>query len=133
MLGGAMFVQDLDPVHNVNPPADIEAVLSKRYRSEVNSFWLADGAGAFPAINVMVNGSLAYVHYFPKEPHPGYASVGGTLGLNPEEDTAFFHDNTKEKFQIMNEAVVPFSDALKAAQEFAVSKSIPKCIQWNEL
>jgi hypothetical protein len=33
----------------------------------------------------------------------------------------------------MNEAGVPFSDALKAAQEFAISKSMPKCIQWNEL
>jgi hypothetical protein len=99
MLGGAMFVQDLDSVHNVNPPADIEAVLSKRYRSEVNSFWLADGAGAFPAINIMVNGSLAYVHYFPKEPHPGYASVGGTLGLNPEEDTAFFMTIRRRNFK----------------------------------
>lgn len=87
----------------------------------------------FPAINIMVNGDLAHVHYFPKERHPGYASVGGALGLSPEEDTEFFHDNTQETIQIMNDSMVSFSDALKAAQEFAISKSMPKCIQWDEL
>jgi hypothetical protein len=128
-----MFVQDLDSVHNVEKPAEIDAALSRRHRAGINSFWLADGAGTFPAINIMVNGDLAYIHYCPKKRHPGYASVGGALGLSPEGDTEFFHDNTKEAFQIMNDSVVPFSDALKAAQEFAISKSIPRCIQWSEL
>jgi hypothetical protein len=123
----------LESVHNVETPADIDAILSKRYRLRINSFWVADSAGAFPAINIMVNGDLAYVHYFPKDQHPGYASVGGALGLNPEEDTDFFHDNAQETFPIMNDSVVPFSDALKVVQGFAISKSIPKCVQWNEL
>jgi hypothetical protein len=128
-----MFVQDFDSTHNVENPADIEAVLSRRHRTGVNSFWLGQRAGGFPAINIMVNGNLAYVHYFPKEDHPGFASVGGSLGLNPEGDTIFFHDNTEETCPIMNDAVVPFSDALKAAQEFAVSNARPKCLQWDSL
>jgi hypothetical protein len=32
----------------------------------------------------------------------------------------------------MNEQVVEFSDAMKVAQEFAVSPSMPKCIRWFE-
>src|SRR5258708_1335316 len=108
-----MFIQDLQSCHDVGSPAEIDAVLSKRDRAGANSFWIGRVAGGFPALNIMVNGGLAYVHYFPKEDHAGYASVGGSLGLMPEGDTAFFHDKTEEAVQIMNEAVVPFSDALK--------------------
>ena len=128
-----MFIQDLESTHDVERPADINACLSKRNRAGVNSFWIGRVAGGFPALNIMVNGGLAYVHYFPKEDHAGYASVGGSLGLVPEGDTAFFHDNTEEPVQIMNVSVVPFSDALKAVQEFAVSNAMPKCIQWDSL
>jgi hypothetical protein len=71
-----MFVQEFDSTHNVNNPADIEAVLSKRHRTGVNSFWSGQRAAGFPAIAIMVNGDLAHVHYFPKEGHPGVASVG---------------------------------------------------------
>jgi len=33
----------------------------------------------------------------------------------------------------MNEAVVPFRDALKAAQEFAISATKPRSIRWESL
>jgi hypothetical protein len=33
----------------------------------------------------------------------------------------------------MNEAVVPFSEALRVAQEFAISSARPKCIPWDSL
>jgi hypothetical protein len=33
----------------------------------------------------------------------------------------------------MNEAVVSFWDALKAAQEFAISGTMPKSIRWDSL
>jgi hypothetical protein len=38
-----------------------------------------------------------------------------------------------EKAWILDGAVVPFSDALKAAQEFAISETMPRSIQWFEL
>jgi hypothetical protein len=81
----------------------------------------------------MVNGDIAYVHYFPKEGHPGLASVGNLPGLRSGDFTEFFPSTSKEPFDIMNEAILSFSEALRAAQEFAVSKTIPKCIQWNSL
>ncbi len=54
-------------------------------------------------------------------------------GLPKGGDTIFFPDTAIEPTWIMNEAVVPFSDALKAAQEFAISRAMPKCIRWNSL
>jgi hypothetical protein len=128
-----VFIQDFDSAHNVENPADIEAILSKRHRTGINSFWLGQSAGGFPAINIMVNGDLACVHYFPKEHDAGFTSVGGSLGLSPEGDTVFFDNNTNEACPIMNDSVVPFSEALKAAQEFAISKTMPTCMQWFEL
>jgi hypothetical protein len=47
--------------------------------------------------------------------------------------TNFFDGPGDEPFDILNEAVVPFAEALKVAQEFAVSKEMPKCIPWNSL
>jgi hypothetical protein len=54
-------------------------------------------------------------------------------GFETGEETVFFPDDSDEPLRIVNEAVVRFSDALEAAQEFAVSAEMPKSIQWSEL
>ena len=84
-------------------------------------------------MNILANGELAYVHFFPREGHPGLASVGALPNLRPGEDMVFFLYNSREPIEVMNESVIAFSDALKAAQEFAISKSLPKCIRWRSL
>lgn len=70
-----MRIEDFESEHDVTRPGDMTAALSKRDGRGINSFWLSHGAEEFPAINIMVKGDLAYVHYFPKHRHPGYASV----------------------------------------------------------
>jgi hypothetical protein len=128
-----MRIQDYDAVCNATGPAEIETALNRHYGAGRNAFWLSHGAELFPAINIMVKGDLAYVHYFPKEAHPGFASVGRLPGLRPNGDAMFFMSSSDEPVEITNGAVVPFSDALKVAQEFAISATLPKCIQWFEL
>jgi hypothetical protein len=128
-----MKIQDYDTVRNVTSPAEIEAALRTRHGAGRNAFWLSHASKESPAINIMVMGDLAYVHYFPARRNPGCASIGAVPGLEPGEETIFFPDDTDEPLEIMNEAVVRFSDALKAAQEFAISDAMPSCIQWSEL
>jgi hypothetical protein len=128
-----MRIQDYDSVCDVTSPADIAAALSKCHGAGRNAFWLSHGTELFPAVNIMVNEDLAHVHYFPEERHPGFASVGKLPGLRRDGDTVFFMNSSDEPVEIMNAAVVPFSDALKAAQEFAISRTMPKCIQWDSL
>jgi hypothetical protein len=128
-----MKVEDYHTAWNITKPADIEVALSKRHGAGRNAFWLSHGSNEFPAINIMVNGDLAYVHYFPEAHHPGFASVGTVPSLKSGRDTDFFLSNSNEPLGIMNEAVVCFSDALKAAQEFAIFPALPKSIQWSEL
>lgn len=128
-----MRIEDYNTVWNVTSPADVEVALTIRHGAGRNAFWLSHGSDKSPAINIMVRGDLAYVHYFPKDRHPGFASIGTVPSLSLGGDTSFFPDNTEETFEILNEAVVQFADALKVAQEFAVSPELPKSIQWSEL
>jgi hypothetical protein len=128
-----MRIEDYDTVWNATSSADIEAALRKRHGAGCNAFWLTHGNKKSPAINIMVKGDLAYVHYFPEGRHPGFASVGTVSSLISGGDTIFYPDDTDDTFEIVNEAVVRFSDALKVAQEFAVSPALPKSIQWSEL
>jgi Immunity protein Imm1 len=125
-----MRIQDYDSVCDVTTPADIERALSKRHTGH-NEFWLSDGTKLHPAMSILVNGDLACIDYFPTEGHPGFVSVGSPPSDGPN-DVVFFVSPT-EKIWIDSGAVVPFSDALKAAQEFSVSTAMPKCIDWESL
>jgi hypothetical protein len=127
-----MRIQDYDSVCDVTRPADIEAALSKRHGGGINSFWLSHGAERYPAINIMVRGGLASVHYLPKDRDAGFVSVAKVPGPRPDETSTFFVGPT-EKIWVRNGELVPFSDALKVAQEFATSATMPRCIQWFEL
>jgi hypothetical protein len=127
-----MRIEDYDSVRDVVSSQEIEAALSKRHSNGMNSFWLTDGEKEFPYINILAKGGLAYVHYFPREGHPGFASVAKVPVDEPRETSVFFLYPT-EKVWILNGAVVPFSDALKAAKEFSITTAMPKSIQWFEL
>jgi hypothetical protein len=116
-----MKIQDYYAVWDVMNPADVEAALSKRHRSGRNAFLLSHG-----------NSDLAYVHFCPRQQHPGFAASGMVPNLKTGGETVFFPDDTEEPLEMMNEQVVSFSDALKVAQEFAVSAAMPKSIQWIE-
>ncbi len=69
-----MKIEDYDSVCEAANPQEIEAALSKRHDNGMNSFWLTDGKRDFPYINILAKGDLAYVHYFPEERHPVFAS-----------------------------------------------------------
>jgi hypothetical protein len=127
-----MRIEDYESKCDLTAPADIAAALSKRYGGR-NTFWLFHGNEQRPELNILVSGDLAYAHFFPKEGHPGYRSVGTLQNLRPGEDTVFFLYNSREPVEIMNEAIIPFSDALRGAQEFAISKTFPKSIRWSSL
>jgi hypothetical protein len=127
-----MRIEDFDSKHDVTSPTEIAAALSKRDRRGINSFWLSHGAEERLYIQIMVKGELAYVHYFPKHRHPGFQSVAKAPGPRPNETSIFFlYPN--ERVWVLNSTLIPFSDALKVAQEFAISTAMPKCIRWNSL
>jgi hypothetical protein len=127
-----MRIEDHDSIHDTNDPKQIAKILHKRFGNGCNSFMLSHGDERHPVINLLANGDLAYLCYWPDEDHPGYNSIGGREGLNPDGQTSFFLTELTPH-EMPNLFVVSFSDALKAAQEFAVSKGLPKSIPWEEL
>jgi hypothetical protein len=127
-----MRIEDYDSVCDATNPADIEAALSKRCDGGINAFWLTHGDKEFPTIGILVKGSLANVHYIPRDRDAGFVSVADVSGPSPAETCVFFVRPT-EKIWIRDDAVIPFSDALKVAHEFSISATIPKCIQWFKL
>ena len=128
-----MRIEDYHTVCEFTTPGEIEVALRKRYGAGRNAFWLSHGIKEFPSINILMNGDLAYVHYFPEAHHPGFASIGMLSDLRSGEDTDFYLSSSNEPLGIMNQAVIRSADALKVAQEFAISPALPKSIQWSEL
>ena len=45
----------------------------------------------------------------------------------------FYLDSEIQEQPILNDSVVPFSEALKAAKEFLVSEGLPDSMEWFEL
>ena len=126
------MVNDFETELDITTLPELEAALNKRYGVGINSFWLCHVAGGFPVINIVVKGDLAHVHYFPNEDHPGFASQAKLPGPRPNETSAFFI-GPKEKIWVLNGEVIPFSEALKVAQEFALFQTMLKCIRWKSL
>jgi|SRR5215471_5291929 len=127
-----MIVEDYDSEHDVATPDELEAALRKRFEGGINSFWLSHGPDEHPKLAILVKEDLASVHYFPKERDAGFQSIAKNPGPNPYDTTVFFVRPT-EKVWVVNYAIIPLPDALKAAHQFAISPTLPKCIEWDRL
>ena len=125
-----MKIQDFERVYNANGDDAVESALAKRYGDGVNAFWLSNASSKYPALLILVNGDLASLHYFPKERHAGYRSVGHIQGLVPGAMTTFFMNSVSEPQPMINDSVVPFSVALKAGKEFSTSTDLPSSVEW---
>ena len=82
---------------------------------------------------ILVNNELANLTYFPPGKHPGFQSQGSIPGLDVGGFSKFFMNSPDQLQEIMNDQVVPFSAAVKAAKEFLERDELPKSINWLEL
>jgi hypothetical protein len=82
---------------------------------------------------ILVNNELANLTYFPPGRHPGFQSQGSVPGLDVGGFSKFFLNSPNELQEIMNDQVVPFSAAVKAAKEFLACGELSKSIDWLEL
>lgn len=129
-----MMIEDLKQVtHAVTTADELEMVLRERYECDVNSFWLWPDGREFPKLLILVNADIAYLHYVPADGHAGFSSIGMPPNLQPGEWSAFYMGSMNEEQPIVNEAVVSFVDAAKAAREFFASAGMPRSIKWLEL
>ena len=128
-----MKVIDLNGAHEAISVEELDTILKRRQGTGVNSFWLSHGI-AYPTLSLLVKGDLATLNYVPEEHDAGFRSVGKMPGLNAGETTTFAMSNNRaDDVVVLNDAVLPFSAALKAAKEFFLSKDLPRSVEWTRL
>jgi hypothetical protein len=130
-----MKVIDFGGTHSAHSIPQLEQLLRARFRNQENEFLLAPDASKYPYLSIMVRGDVAVLYYFPEGDHAGYLAVGGKLNLDLQEMTTFQIGGLDpgDTIDIQNEFIVPFSEALKVAEEFFHSQELPRSIEWFEL
>jgi hypothetical protein len=128
-----MLVCDLAGQRETTNKAELNHALMKRHGSGVNHFRLFLGDGnSWPSLIIMVGGEVAWLYFLSSSEHAGYHSVGTVPGLDPNGSTRFVSLGPQDEL-FPNDQVVPFADALRAAEEFSVTGQLPQCIDWREL
>ena len=96
------------------------------------AFGWVTGSSKNPSLAILVRADLASLNYFPEGDSAGFRSVGKVSGLKPGGMSIFYLDNPNQEQPVLNDSIVPFSDALKAAKDFLVSTDLPSSIKWFE-
>ena len=126
-----MLVCDLEGEREATNKAELDHALMKRYDSGMNYFYLVLDGSEYPSLIIMVSGELAWLYFLSSSEHAGYHSVGAVPGLDPNGRTRFVSPGPQEEL-FFNDQVVPFADALRAAEEFSVTGQLPQCVDWRE-
>jgi hypothetical protein len=129
--GSTLVIYDFRGKHEVGSDFEMTFVLAKRNEDGFNEFWLHHGDDKRPCLAILANLDLAYVHYLPKDGHPGFQSLRLASDLDLDGQTMFRCN--RDRTPMPNSTVIPFSWALDVAKEFAGSKWLPRCIEWFEL
>ena len=125
-----MKVDDLAGVQEVCVASELSAALMRRHGPSVNEFWLSH-ENKYPAMTIWVKDVVATLHYFPREGHPGFRSLGDVA--QAEQETVFCTESVWHTESVSNKFVVPFVVAMAAALEFLLSKELPRSVNWMEL
>ena len=129
-----MKVVDINGLHEASNVHELETILMRRCDKGSNSFWLSHGDEEYPTLSLLVKDELASLNYIPKEFEAGYSSLGRMPELDERGTTCFsISKNPADDVFVSNDAVLPFSAALRAAKEFFYSKGLPQSIEWIQL
>ena len=85
----------------------------------------------FPLLTILASGRVGAAYYSRREDDAGFRSAGGRLVL-PSSNTTKFR-GPAEEFDVINDAVLPFSLIVEVAKEFLHSQGLPSTIEWFEL
>ena len=118
----------------VDNEENLDKILRTRDDRGGNEFWLADVAGEYPSLAIIIYKNLSNISYFPKMNHPGFRCLGGE-GLPPDGMTVFVYEgcDPRSGLEVPNKFVVPFTTALAIAKEFFRSRKLPASVNWFEL
>jgi hypothetical protein len=113
-------------------PADLRKRLQSVRRGRYGAFHLYHDY--YPMLGVYINDTIAYLHYFPSEDHPGFQPHDMTPDGCPS-DVHFLQTDGSEADSIdaPDSTLVSVDAAYAAAVEFFHLATLPPSISWFEL
>lgn len=127
-----MLVEHFMGKKKCNNFEEMREVLEQRTMKGVNEFIISTDE-PFPYIIMSVKENYACLSYFRGEDDAGYSSIG-TEHILDEDGISIFYTNTEdEEIEVANYLIITFEKAVSAIKEFFNTKSLPKCIEWEEL
>jgi hypothetical protein len=134
-----MITVNADTIHSneriqIESQQELESAFYKYRQGSYGAFDF-NHASPFPWLSVLINGTTAYVHYFPSDGHPGFHSVANA-GEHPTGQTIHFLQSGGDEgssFDIDRSMTVSIELAFSAAKQFLSKPSLPTCILWEEL
>jgi hypothetical protein len=123
-----MIVADFRGAREVSTPIELEAVLKTSYGHDANSFWLSHPLRRDPSLAILVKRGSRKCQVFCWRRQRGIQIRGTCKRPGARRDVHFHLDSEKLEQPMLNDSVVPISDALKAATEFLVSEALPTSV-----
>jgi hypothetical protein len=116
------------------PHGDDRQLIRRNERTP--SSWASRVGSDYPALVIYVRGDLAAIYYYRADDgRAGFVSIGGKMNLDPKKMTTFQIGgfNPGDTIDVLNDSIVPFSEALEVARKFFHSQELPRSIEWFEL
>jgi hypothetical protein len=111
----------------VNSSDELTDILRNSRKEGFGEFQISEKR--YPAMLIHINGSLAYLHFFTADKHPGFQAIGD---ITAHEEVTFRQEGHGD-FSMPRAVVVTADKAYQAAAEFFASRRLPGCAEWMEL
>ena len=125
-------IADMKETKDVFSIADLREMLLVRYDNEANSFDIAPIGEDVPHLTVIIKQDVATLWYESVEKDT-FVSYNPENNLDPTAFTILYFGMPNEIQSTRNNQIVAASVALRAAEEFAVTRAPPTSIQWLTL
>jgi hypothetical protein len=126
-------ISDMKDSSDVRSIDELHRILSRRYNDGVNSFTLTPIESELPCLTVIIKNDLGTLIYIENYEHPGFVPENSANGLEPSGKTVLYYGGPTEIHETLNRQIVSSATALRAAEEFALTPTLPSSVTWTEL
>ena len=126
-------ISDMKNTKDVFSIAELREILSVRYDNDANSFEIVPFGKDVPHLTVAIKQNISVINYFDSSEGAGFVSDNPDNNLDPNGFTILYYESPASGEEYCNRQIVSASDAMRAAEEFAATLTLPAAIRWTEL
>jgi hypothetical protein len=126
-------ISDMQNTKDVFSVPELREILATRYGNDANSFEIVPFGKHVPHLTIVVKQNLSVLNYFDSTDTAGFVSDNPDNNLDQNGFTTFYYQSPISGEEYWNRQIVSASDAMRAAEEFAVTIALPTAVRWVEL